>query len=794
MKEKICNISVENLLNEYDFLNKVMRHVLENNIKYNIDNYNKILEIRDIYISQHINTLISKTHVSNKFTPDLKNILIALVKEDLWDGNDIKKIVRYMLDIVSPDTQLNNQLMMIVCMERYIEQYINTSLERRRFKVNDVSNFIITVSECDGNTVRNTIESSKILTNNKTVSIEELQDIISRVLFEDPNGKIVGGIFYGFSRPTFSETLSSVYDNFYKYEKLKFLINRKLRYIHFIYGVNTYFDFEETGEEHALDVEEEKKTWEKLCSQTYKEPEKNSCKFVNLPVLDFTNPTKEQIITVLSSLINCQDTKKCPLVSGHCSAGYGRTGLIVLAILKCIYKTKTFEETLSVLREKYNEQSYYEVHDMYEEFEAGKIFLEENNIPDEDNKLTNNYSGNVDRWNRYLDMVADKILSEPICVELQERYSSRLGDGKYELELKDIQNYSEYQIKNFKIFTYYDIGNSSIIFRTVERMFAQTPSEIYDNITSRNVLNAKLAEHKKTDIYMDHLYEEEKNELMMMLFMQRYLTYYLRYCEDNNLTKFSRDSIIEFYVELQTFKDNEQEIRTFIEGKINEIKSLEGVYILDIDNVIKILCYLWEMPSNMKNVDNIFVGMPEQEIDDNSEFKLIKNMRYLRDIYGVEKYFNFREPSYEDIIERDIWGKLCSQQNLIGVTTTCKYLRIPLKDFHPPSRYQIELFLREISDGCERGCSMSAGHCVGGNGRTGAFILAILKCKYDIDNSEALIELLTTKYTLSSSNEIKEILSIPDSVEWREYVKYLFDEILSNENCIKIKKYNIDNI
>ena len=215
MKEKICNISVENLLNEYDFLNKVMRHVLENNIKYNIDNYNKILEIRDIYISQHINTLISKTHVSNKFTPDLKNILIALVKEDLWDGNDIKKIVRYMLDIVSPDTQLNNQLMMIVCMERYIEQYINTSLERRRFKVNDVSNFIITVSECDGNTVRNTIESSKILTNNKTVSIEELQDIISRVLFEDPNGKIVGGIFYGFSRPTFSETLSSVYDNFY---------------------------------------------------------------------------------------------------------------------------------------------------------------------------------------------------------------------------------------------------------------------------------------------------------------------------------------------------------------------------------------------------------------------------------------------------------------------------------------------------------------------------------------------------------------------------------------------------
>lgn len=286
--------------------------------------------------------------------------------------------------------------------------------------------------------------------------------------------------------------------------------------------------------------------------------------------------------------------------------------------------------------------------------------------------------------------------------------------------------------------------------------------------------------------------EDEKDGFMKMLFMQKYLLYYIQYAENNKLVKFSRDSVIDFYIHLQSSNNNEDDVRTFIEGKLNE--EYPEIYVLDMEHMVNILLELWEKPSNMKNIDNIFIGMPKQEVDVASELKLIRNMRYLRDIYSVEKYFNFREPGYENVVEKNLWEKLCSQQHLIGINSDCKYFRIPLKDFHPPTREQIELFLEEISEGCETGCSMSAGHCVGGNGRTGAFILAILKCKYDINSSDELLELLNTKYTSTSHDEIKYLLSIPENKEWHEYVKYLFDNLLTNESCVKIKKYNIDNM
>jgi protein-tyrosine phosphatase len=755
MSKIFCDIPEENIFENCEFIHKVVLYIIENNIKHDHENF---LYIFNKYIFFYIDKLISKTHIHGFFThvekkllmrKEITDTLVKLIQEGIWDGLNFDDIERYMLDIVSANQQINDHIMSLVILNRYTKHYINITPLSRQFKINDVSNFIVKITNCDGNLIRNTIEDFNILSNERVINNLQFTYTLIKTLWSNPSGTIVSGIFYGFSRPTYPENLT-MYKNIYQKNLALMKIQQKLRYVHDVLGVNTYLDFEETDREHNEDIENERNIWLKLCSQTINRKEKPECKFISSPVVDFTNPAKEQIMIVLSSLINCQDTKKCPLVAGHCSAGLGRTGMFVLGILTCIYKTKSIDETLKILRMRYIESSYNEISMLHRGF------------------MTDNDPG----WSKYLDVLATQILSNPVCIDLQNRYGNKIGTQMYDLEIeKNEQSYNEFYINSFKI-----LKDNEYCFGSITTLFSDDFEKMYNYITSRTILNRVT---KDNNIIFS---EDEKTEIMETLFVQRYLFYYLKYSEQNNLIKFTKKSLLMFYHHLQIFIDEKKEIERYIKDAKNiydqkKEPNPENDSIM-MRHVKDVIMHLWKEPEGMKNVDDVFIGMPEQESNKDSNFKIMRNMRYLRDIFGIEKYFNFRKKdTIENMMEKTIWERLCSQQQPIGIDTRCVYVRMPVKDFTAPSMKQIEKFLKEISN-----TTISAGHCREGKGRTGAFILAILKTRYDIESFEDLIELLKVKYTVESANEVLDLIDIPENKSWHKYVGYL--NTINNKNNI----------
>lgn len=115
---------------------------------------------------------------------------------------------------------------------------------------------------------------------------------------------------------------------------------RRMRYLRDIYNVGVFFNFQSPSDKskhigHAHKIEREAEAWGQICSEEGQSPSVVvPCKFVRLPVPDWSAPRPEQLKEYVKTL-SAADCGTC--VAGHCTAGMGRTGSFVLTGVKIGY-------------------------------------------------------------------------------------------------------------------------------------------------------------------------------------------------------------------------------------------------------------------------------------------------------------------------------------------------------------------------------------------------------------------------------------------------------------------------
>lgn len=370
---------------------------------------------------QKINDVIDDEYLSGS--------IMKLHMYSIWDGVNINAVSRSMLDKISYLTNREKiKIMKKICLNRYYVYYVSSSDPTQLYTKDNLVKFlsdIMTNNDIYKPYPTFKKDLSKYIRQNITSKINEgkIKYFMSKILWKTNNEKPVKNLFLGMSRPgmpaAFSRSPSlDFFDILY--------INQKLRYIHDIYGVERYIDIEYENDNPGV-IDKEKLVWDSLCSQTYLHPEikEKHCEFINLPVKDWTAPTVSQVKTFLEYILSCPPDELCPMPSIHCSAGWGRTGTFVLSALKCIYNTQNIDEAITKIRTQYKSMSENEIRSIiYEvEEEQQNWFVKYVNYLLASNKYTDWLKIETHkRWSEFLDWLSDGILSDPTCVELQQKY------------------------------------------------------------------------------------------------------------------------------------------------------------------------------------------------------------------------------------------------------------------------------------------------------------------------------------------------------------------------------------
>lgn len=144
---------------------------------------------------------------------------------------------------------------------------------------------------------------------------------------------------------------------------------RRMRYLRDIYNVGVFFNFQSPSDKskhiaHAHMIEREAEAWDQICSEEGQSPSVVvPCKFVRLPVPDWSAPRPEQLEEYVKTLSEA-DCGTC--VAGHCTAGMGRTGSFVLTGVKIGYPDVVgFDKLCDKVGRDYRDDAKKELLDIY---------------------------------------------------------------------------------------------------------------------------------------------------------------------------------------------------------------------------------------------------------------------------------------------------------------------------------------------------------------------------------------------------------------------------------------------
>ena len=142
---------------------------------------------------------------------------------------------------------------------------------------------------------------------------------------------------------------------------------RRMRYLRDILNVGVFFNFQHPADRskrvaHSHMIAREKEGWEQICNNQTQSPTLVvPCKFVNLPVPDWSAPRPAQLESFLKVLAEAD----C-CVAGHCTAGMGRTGSFVLSGVKAAFPDVVgFESLCNIVGKDYREKAKQELMDIY---------------------------------------------------------------------------------------------------------------------------------------------------------------------------------------------------------------------------------------------------------------------------------------------------------------------------------------------------------------------------------------------------------------------------------------------
>jgi hypothetical protein len=173
-----------------------------------------------------------------------------------------------------------------------------------------------------------------------------------------------------------------------------------------------------------------------------------------------------------------------------------------------------------------------------------------------------------------------------------------------------------------------------------------------------------------------------------------------------------------------------------------------------------------------------------------------KQMRFLHDIYDVQKFHNFIDPRDKSgggiPIENAVWDTIC-RRNFLNrnlLQRDCEFVSLPVVDFSAPTPEQLNIFLTNIAR-----CTGSAGHCASGDGRTGVYLMSALTLALGAENIAEAEAMIKQHYKHASYDEVnetrtyvEEAMSIDTQLQHALQQDPRIDDLKANIKALRSKK------